>query len=342
MRASVATPSFHCAVTTCDTARIFYSDSELQKARKLHPTRMERCRNCGGTSLRDLGFIGILAPFFLKRVHRIELAPRPSSHPVKRLIQKFTRFLRPVLSRIHPTSAFVELQSCLDCSFIQTRFPFSDGSIANLYEDYRSDSYNKERTSYEPDYPTIQNRVGQCTENGLDRVAALTNWLKARINLNGSAMLDYGGSNGQYLPSLPGEKFLFEISDIQPVPGVTRISNESLLQRYPYVQLSHVLEHVTEPLQMVRHVATFVAEQGYLLIEVPQDQSTERIRQLQAGSIDITLPIHEHINVYSQLAVQKLIEASNLELAFIEAVAIISPTASQPYIRALARRPSKS
>ena len=127
---------------------------------------MNRCRNCGASALHELGFVGDLAPFFLKRVHRIELVTRISPDPLKRLIQKLTKPVQPLISRIHPVVAAVELQPCLSCSFVQTRFPFPEEGIAHLYSDYRSDSYNKERCRYEPSYAAIADHVGHHKEGG--------------------------------------------------------------------------------------------------------------------------------------------------------------------------------
>jgi Methyltransferase domain len=300
---------------------------------------MNHCRNCGGSALHELGFVGELAPFFLKRVHRVELGTRISPNPLKRLIQNLTRPVQPLISRIHPVVAAVELQSCLNCSFVQSKFPFPQEGIARLYSDYRSDSYNKERCRYEPSYAAVADHVGHYKEGGLDRISALTKWLENKVSLNGASMLDYGGANGQFLPSFQGEKYVFEISDIAPYQGVTRISDASHLDTYSYIQLSHVLEHVPEPLQMVKSVAAFMAENGYLLIEVPQDHSTDFLKQLQTRGADRNITVHEHINNYCLLSVQKLIEAAGLELVAIEAVAVESPLAKQDFIRALAKNP---
>jgi hypothetical protein len=300
---------------------------------------MNRCRNCGASALHELGFVGDLAPFFLKRVHRIELVTRISPDPLKRLIQKLTKPVQSLISRVHPVVAAVELQSCLNCSFLQTKFPFTEEGIARLYSDYRSDSYNKERSSYEPSYGAVVDHIGQYCEGGLDRVGALTKWLENKLSLNGASMLDYGGANGQFLPSFTGEKYVFEISDIKPYQGVTRISDSSLLNAYSYIQLAHVLEHVTEPLQMVKSVAAYLANNGCLLIEVPQDHSTDFLKRLQTRGADRYITVHEHINNYSVLSVQKLVEAAGLKLVAIEAVAIESPLAKQEFIRALAKNP---
>jgi hypothetical protein len=301
---------------------------------------MNRCRNCDAVTIRDLGFIGALAPFFLKRVVGAQLITRYSASPLKRSVQDFTSIVQRLVARIHPQAVAVELQSCLNCSFVQTKFPFSDEAISRLYEDYRSDSYNKERSHYEPTYAAVANSIGSHTEAGLDRVEALTSWLESKINFNEGTMLDFGGADGKFLPAFHGPKYVYEISDIRPAPGVIRIAGESSLQTYSYVQLAHVLEHVIEPLKLARRVAALVQEGGYLLIEVPQDVSTELLQQLQLGGAHRIFTVHEHINYYSALALRKLMEVVDLEVISIDAVPIESSMGRQTFIRGLARRSS--
>jgi hypothetical protein len=93
---------------------------------------------------------------------------------------------------------------------------------------------------------------------------------------------------------------------------------------------------------MVKRVAAYLAEDGYLLVEVPQDLSTALLEKLQTGSTDVFVGVHEHINNYSLLSVQKLIAAAGLEIVVIEAIPVVSPVAKQDYIRALAKRPVSS
>lgn len=263
---------------------------------------------------------------------------RKSSQRLKRTIQTLTRFADRLISRIHPPVVAVELQSCQECSFIQTRFPFSEEGIQRLYADYRSESYNAERSRYEPDYAAFADQIGGYTENGNSRVDALTKWLASKIELNGLSFLDYGGADGKYLPNVSQQKFVYEISNIKPVPGVTRISDESALTSYGYVQLAHVLEHVSEPLQMAGRVAQLVQPGGYLLLEVPQDVSTETLRQLQAGKVATTLTIHEHINLYSLQALRGLIQGLGLEIVALEEIPVDTALGHLTFVRGLARR----
>ncbi len=90
---------------------------------------------------------------------------------------------------------------------------------------------------------------------------------------------------------------------------------------------------------MVKSVAAYLTKNGYLLIEVPQDYSTDFLKQLQTRGADRNITVHEHINNYCVLSVQKLIETAGLELVAVEAVAVESPVAKQDFIRALAKSP---
>jgi hypothetical protein len=72
---------------------------------------------------------------------------------------------------------------------------------------------------------------------------------------------------------------------------------------------------------------------------VPQDLTTALLEQAQTGILEVFLTIHEHINNYSLLSVQKLIAAAGLEIVAIEAIQVESPVAKQDFIRALAKHP---
>ena len=75
-----------------------------------------------------------------------------------------------------------------------------------------------------------------------------------------------------------------------------------------------MLEHVPDPLALVKHVAGFVKPSGHLYIEVPQDLKDAEIAQLKNGHSRPGLAVHEHINVYCAQSIRSLIEAAGLEL----------------------------
>jgi hypothetical protein len=302
---------------------------------------MQDCRNCGSHDLRELGFVGEVAPFFLKRVLNLEIGDSQARHPLRLLARRLGALPQRLFSRIYGCAAYAEMQICSTCSFIQTKHAFPDDALGRLYADYRSATYNEERIRYEPSYAALAGHIGIDAQEVSTRVAGLTAWLAGRIDPgDGFSMLDFGGSDGRFLPTLRGEKYVFEISDIPPRGGITRIPRESDLGVYSYVQMAHLLEHVSEPLAMVKRVSSFVRPSGHLYIEVPQDLADAEIAGLKNGPVRRSLTVHEHINVYCLSSITRLVEAARLDLVDSQSVAVDLGWTTCTIIRALCRRPA--
>lgn len=300
---------------------------------------MGGCRNCGAT-VSDLGFIGEVAPFVLKRVLDLEIGSTQAVHPVKRFLRRI-KTLRRIVERIYGSAVLTEIQVCKACSFVQTKEPLPDSGLAKLYADYRSDSYNRERIRYEPEYASISSQVGNSEQEVNTRVNGLTAWLTPRIKTGVDfSMLDFGGADGRFLPQLDGPKYVFDISDIEPVPGVHRIRSEESLGTYSYVQIAHVLEHVPYPLALTVKAASYLETAGYLYIEVPQDLTDEYVGRLVSGDRDVRVTIHEHINFYTATSIAKLLESAGLEQVEVEVVPIDIGWIKAKIIRALGRKKS--
>ena len=299
---------------------------------------MGECRNCGAEVTKDLGFIGEVAPFFLKRVLNLEYGLAPSGHPVKRFLRRIGFFSKG-FQKVYGQSVLVEMEICPSCSFVQTKRPFSDEAIGRLYTDYRSDSYNKERIRYEPEYASIASQVGTSAQEIQARKRGLSRWLTGKLNVESTfSMLDYGGADGKFLPNLPGKKYVFDISDIAPAEGIIRIREESGLGSYPYIQLAHVLEHVPYPLVLARKAASFLKPSGYLYLEVPLEVSDEETTRLANGDKTIRLGIHEHINRYTVKSVTELLRSTGLSLLAVETEVVDLGWSKATMIRGLGRK----
>ncbi len=313
-------------------------ENQLRSTYLLGGETLRQCRNCGAEEIRDLGFIGEVAPFFLKRVLQLDYGYSPSGHPLKRFLRKIGPLAR-VYEKIYAKSVLVEMEVCRSCSFIQTRLPFQEEALGNLYVDYRSESYNSERILYEPEYASIAPHVGRGAQEVRTRKTGLSNWLKGKIDSEATpSMLDYGGADGLFLPDLPGQKYVFDISDIAPLDGIKKIKNESELGSYSYIQLAHILEHVSFPLDLTKKAAGFLADSGFLYIEVPQDLSDEARTRLENGDETMRLPIHEHINQYCSRSVTELLRAAGLLPVAVESEMANLGWNKTTIIRALARR----
>jgi Methyltransferase domain len=297
-----------------------------------------QCRNCGTGKTRDLGFIGDVAPFFLKRVLQLEYGYAPSG----RLLKRFLRGIGPlarVFEKIYAKSILVEMEVCPSCSFIQTKLPFQEDALGNLYVDYRSESYNRERIQYEPEYASIAAQVGASDQEVQTRKGGLTRWLTGKLDQElDFSMLDFGGATGTFLPDLRGHKFVFDISNVAPDEGIARIKDESALGFYSYVQLAHVLEHVPVPLALTAKAASFLKPSGYLYIEVPQDLDEDAFNRLANGDKTVRLAVHEHINQYFVSSLTALICAAGLSVVAVESEQVNLGWTKGTIIRALGRK----
>lgn len=301
---------------------------------------MSECRNCGKTELKNLGAIGKVNPFFLKRALGIELRVPRSPNAMKQMVRDIVALPMSFLSRITSQSAFVEMQVCEHCSFIQTAIPFSDEEIGRLYADYRSPSYHQQRIQYEPEYAAIAEAVGYDPVEVRTRTTALSAFLHKELRMTDPlTTLDYGGSDGRFIPDIPGSKFVYEISNIDPLPGVTRVKSESELGRYSLVLLAHVTEHVTHPLNLVRKLSAYVEPGGHLYIETPQEISDEQRAELQQSTLPPDIGVHEHINYYCVPAVAALLEAAGFTTVAIEIAPVDLGWVKGTHLRALGRKP---
>jgi hypothetical protein len=299
---------------------------------------VSECRNCGRSELRDLGPIGKVNPFFLKRALGIELRFPRSPRAMKQMVRDLVTVPMSFLSRVTSQSAFVEMQVCEHCSFIQTSVPFHDDDIMRLYRDYRSPAYNQERIRWEPEYAAIAAAVGFDPVEVRTRTASLSAFLGKELRSNPITLLDYGGSDGRFIPDIPGSKFVYEISDIDPIPGVTRIKSEAELGTYSLVLLAHVTEHVPHPLNLVRKLSAYVEPGGHLYIETPQEISDQQRDELRNGTTRFDIPIHEHINSYCVPAVAALLEAAGFTVVAIESAPVDIGWAKGIHLRALGRK----
>lgn len=288
--------------------------------------RMQELRRCrAARSWTDRHDPALLS----KASFRIGTSPPRSHHAVKQKIRDLVTAFTSLISRITTPFAFVELQLCTHCFFIQTKIPFRDDDIMRLYRDYRSPGYNQERTHYEPEYAVIAPAIGQDHREVSVRRSALSPFLNEGMHTSHPlTILDYGGSDRRFILDISGSKFVYEISNVDPLPGVTRVKSEPELGTYSIILFAHVTEHVTHPLNLVRKLSAYVEPGGYLYIEPPQEISDQQRAELQHSAVRLDIGIHEHINYYCVPAVA-LLEAAGFTVV---------GWAKSVHIRALGRK----
>ena len=207
---------------------------------------------------------------------------------------------------------------CNDCGFRFFESRFEDSEVDRLYNDYRGLNYYSVRHRFEPWYTrSINDGIGndQITINF--RKEYLQNFLHAHIPIQKvKRLLDYGGDHGQFIPdNIAEECYVFEVSGVEPIPGVILIDEMSELEKqiFDIVILSAVLEHVSDPLAILRKIHGILSPNGYLLLEVPYesfyyrnwfgDSFTQKYLNLLAHS---PMQVVKFVDLYSTFSKIKL------------------------------------
>jgi len=165
------------------------------------------------------------------------------------------------------------LARCGTCCLVFYEQRYDDNEVERLYAGYRSDDYYQTRHRYEPWYTkTLNSRLGAAEDITIRRKAYHSTLSEFGVETEPETVLDYGGDRGQLMCGGPGRQhFVFDISGVEPEPGVVRIAGATALQsrRFDLVLLCEVLEHVSQPLLYLRNITNHVQPNGLLYVTVP-------------------------------------------------------------------------
>jgi hypothetical protein len=179
---------------------------------------------------------------------------------------------------LHAPPSTCQLLECGRCGHRYFDLRYSAEELERLYAGYREESYFACRNRHEPWYTEAVNRfVGWDEGLVASRRAGIAAFL-GRAGLPGpvGSVLDYGGDSGQLIPpGIAREAFVFDLSGVTPMPGVTGLRREADLRAgaYDLVLLSHVLEHAPDPRDLLEKVAPLLPHgSGALYVEVPLER----------------------------------------------------------------------
>lgn len=239
---------------------------------------------------------------------------------------------------------------CKECDFVYFAERFDDQTLATMYSGYRGEKYLSVRRSWEPWYSVAANSAtAPGSKVVTERVDFLTNILNSYIDIENIAnIVDYGGDEGQFFPAgYGGPKFVIEVSGKNLVDGVQSVASLADVPVKPHLVIAaHLLEHVVDPVGLVREVRSTLGEEGFFYVEVPLDRprvrhwhSTPRYRKYLrwvsahrrawiaadflaglARNFGLALPRlgavkeSEHINYFSQQSLEALLKAGGFEI----------------------------
>jgi hypothetical protein len=291
------------------------------------------CRNC--TSIKvATARSGFLAHFFLKRVFGLDIASlddemkaRLREGGIKKYIGSIIYYAvshLPLFKNMFDIKphVFTDIRICMDCGFVGPDQAYSYELLSGIYDDYRSDSYNRDRCIYEPEYEKIQALVGKDGEEVKQRLENVDEILKNHADINKiKNVLDWGGGEGRFIPTCLSDKqvVILDVSN-EPLSNTRylRVSEPPEGIKFDFIQACHVLEHVSEPMEFLKNIIEHSSYGGLVYLEVPQDRSDDEIKKFQNNPIKMKHQIHEHLNLYSKNAVYALGKAAGLEVICVE------------------------
>jgi SAM-dependent methyltransferase len=169
------------------------------------------------------------------------------------------------------------LLDCTVCSFRFFDARLEPAEVERLYSGYRGDEYFAARHRCEFWYSRkVNDGIGGDPDEIALRVKTLDDFIRPHVTQAAiKTVLDYGGDRGQFIPASAGsEKFVFELSDAVPVPGVTRIATEQELSQMKFdcILSLGVLEHCSEPSEILEKLRSYMNPGGFLCVGVPYER----------------------------------------------------------------------
>lgn len=266
-----------------------------------------------------------------------------------------------------------KLLECSACSFRFFDVRLEPAEVERLYSGYRGERYFAERHHWEFWYSRkVNDGIGGDPEEIAHRIAALERMVLPHVAQAAiGKILDYGGDRGQFIPpSLGREKYVYELSDAVPEPGVTRLASEPELMsmKFDFVMVLGVLEHCSEPVTVLEQLRSCMNSGAILCAGVPYERygigfasngklyraylkallripaaliavdfysATSRIRLNHIPPLGI-IKCHEHLNFFNQQSLRALLERAGFEVvdSRIEDIAKYPARSEQLYVLA--------
>ncbi len=218
-----------------------------------------------------------------------------------------------------------ELLICKNCGmhFFKPR-PLED-HINRHYKDYMKESYLLHRQKFENGFYDLRKNF---EDNILHKEIILRkDYLKKILNKHADIsniknVLDYGGDKGQYIIDelADADKFVYEISGVKTINGIQSINKIEDLKKHKWdlIMCSHVLEHLSCPVDAIKLFSSILNQDGLLYIEAPLD--LPRVLNIKYEIKRLIKPsflypvMHEHINYFQPKSFKKMLELNGFKV----------------------------
>jgi SAM-dependent methyltransferase len=164
---------------------------------------------------------------------------------------------------------------CRNCGFAFHGRGLTSEEAKNYYTNYRDAEYFRHRNHCEPLYTLGHHNRLEAHVRSAERRAKLQQYLNQNVfpafdELEEVKILDYAGGDGHLVADLPYEKYVFDLSGEDPIADVIKLDRgEIARQKFDLVICAQMLEHTTDPAQVIEELLGHVNQGGYLYVEVP-------------------------------------------------------------------------
>lgn len=195
---------------------------------------------------------------------------------------------------------------CPSCDFSFYDYRLTDIETHDLYRNYREFEYNSLRQKMEPNFHghmTVYN--DHQNDYHISRIRQIS-MLFNEWGIAPSNILDYGGESDAWLTHgiFPNASIHnYDISTYHDYPQ---------LEAFDLVFCSHVIEHVSFPMMLIRQLCNFLRPEGNIYIEVPFEGSDALAETMIEGHPFNRM--HEHVCFFSPKSLYQLLRLGGLEV----------------------------
>ncbi len=201
-----------------------------------------------------------------------------------------------------------EFIKCKTCDHIISRSKFK---INNLYNKQYLDKTYKDLSGLEKRFNYISNLSSKKSDNK-NRVKRINKFFKNKI----ISVLDIGSGTGVFLKEMQNKKHFVRGLDLDPryvsflkkknIKVFCKPLNKLKLKRkFDLITFNKVLEHVSNPVKMLKESLKFLKKDGLIYIEVPDEKASKKGKN--AGEF-----CPDHLQIFSKLSLKEMVLASNL------------------------------
>jgi hypothetical protein len=194
------------------------------------------------------------------------------------------------------------LLECNECLYRGSNLRFNPQEEASLYKDYRGKEYDRQRLICEPNYysnpslftPDLYDNRKLFIDTIIDKNLDL-----GTIN----SVLDYGGDDGRFIPDITGDRYVYDLSGVELLPGIKRFNPGNFTNAFDLLMCCQVLEHISDLDEIMQRLNGYIAKGSWVYVDVPSYKSPPSDNMV----------IGEHINFFNADALTKLLHRYGIE-----------------------------